>query len=68
MQRDIDPKDLEFRKSSFSYANGDCVEVARLPDGGVAVRDSTDPGIVLTFTTAQGGAFLNGVRCSEFNF
>jgi hypothetical protein len=27
-------------KSSFSFANGDCVEVAALPDGRIGVRDS----------------------------
>jgi hypothetical protein len=35
--------DLTWRKSSFSTDNGDCVEVAVLPDGQVAVRDSKKP-------------------------
>jgi hypothetical protein len=29
-------------KSSYSSANGQCVECARTPDGGMAVRDSKD--------------------------
>jgi hypothetical protein len=29
-------KDLRWVKSSLSFANGDCVQVARLPDGRVA--------------------------------
>jgi hypothetical protein len=33
-----------WRKSSFSGAIGNCVEVADLPAGRVAVRDSQDPG------------------------
>ena len=34
---------LTWRKSSFSGGQGgDCVEVAELPDGGRAVRDSKD--------------------------
>ena len=35
--------DTRWAKSSYSFANGNCVEVARLP-GVVAVRDSEDPG------------------------
>jgi Domain of unknown function (DUF397) len=33
-----------WRTSSYSGANGDCVEVARPAPGVIAVRDSTDPG------------------------
>ena len=55
-------------KSSLSYATGDCVEVARLGAGGVAVRDSKDPsGPVLSFTAAEWAAFLGGVRGGEFD-
>ena len=37
-------------KSSLSFANGDCVEVASLPDGQIGVRDSKDTdGPKLTF-------------------
>jgi hypothetical protein len=53
-------------KSSHSYANGNCVEVACLPDGSVGVRDSKDPGgPVLTVTPAQWAAFTTGVRTGE---
>lgn len=35
----------EWRKSSYSgQAQGNCVEVAALPGGACAVRDSKDPG------------------------
>jgi hypothetical protein len=33
-----------WRKSSFSGAIGNCVEMANLPSGRVAVRDSKNPG------------------------
>ena len=55
-------------KSSLSFANGDCVEVASLPDGGVAVRDSKDTaGPVLQFTASEWTAFVAGARNGEFD-
>ena len=55
-------------KSSLSYANGNCVEVASLPGGKVGVRNSRDPGgPVLTFTSDEWHAFLGGVRNGEFD-
>ena len=50
-------------RSSFSFANGNCVEVAELPGGSVGIRDSRDPGgPVLRFTRAEWAAFLGGAR------
>jgi hypothetical protein len=55
-------------KSSFSYANGDCVEVASLPDGQFGVRDSKDSeSPVLRFTPSEWKAFMSGVRNGEFD-
>jgi uncharacterized protein DUF397 len=56
-----------WQKSSLSLANGDCVEVAALPDGLIGVRDSKDAsGPVLRFTHGEWSAFLAGVRNGEF--
>ncbi len=53
-------------KSSQSYANGNCVEVASLPGGVVGVRDSRKAaGPVLRFTPDEWRAFLGDVRNGE---
>jgi hypothetical protein len=55
-------------KSSLSFANGNCVEVAGLPDGTIGVRNSRDvTGPVLRFTSGEWDAFLGGVRNGEFD-
>jgi Domain of unknown function (DUF397) len=60
--------DSSWTKSSLSFANGDCVEVASLPDGQVGVRDSKDAaGPVLRFTAAEWKAFVGGVHNGEFD-
>lgn len=57
---------MEFRKSSYSNAQGNCVEVAGLPDGGFAVRDSKhEDSPVLTFSRAEWAEFIQGVRAGE---
>jgi len=60
--------DLSWRKSTRSAQQGDCVEAAFLPDGGVAVRDSKDrTGPALIFTAAEWSAFTGGVKDGEFD-
>jgi hypothetical protein len=56
-----------FRKSSFS-GTANCVEVRRLPDGRIALRDSKDRTLPPHhFTPAEWTAFLAGVRAGEFD-
>lgn len=56
-----------WRKAAASGTNG-CVEVAPLPDGGVAVRDSKDKtGPVLSFTRHEWASFLDGMDKGEFD-
>ncbi|MBV9384587.1 MAG: DUF397 domain-containing protein [Streptosporangiaceae bacterium] len=55
-------------KSSLSFSNGNCVEVASLSDGSIGVRNSRDSeGAVLRFTPDEWDAFLGGARNGEFD-
>jgi hypothetical protein len=46
---------------------GNCVEIAFLPDGEVAVRNSRHPdGPALVFTAAEWDAFVGGAADGEF--
>jgi hypothetical protein len=58
-----------WRTSSFSGANGNCVEVADLHGGGRAVRDTKDRGRgpILLFTSSEWQAFIAGVKAGEFD-
>ncbi|MEU7858010.1 MULTISPECIES: DUF397 domain-containing protein [Nonomuraea] len=65
---DNDGAVLVWRKSRFSNASGDCVEVATLPGGGAAVRDSKDPqGLHLRFSASEWVAFVDGAKAGEFD-
>ena len=58
---------LLWRKASASGSTG-CVEVAPLPDGGFAIRDSKHPsGPMLSFTRHEWISCLDGVDRGEFN-
>ena len=60
--------DATWVKSSFSFSNGNCVEVTGLPGGSVAVRDGRDPaGPVLRFTRDEWDTFLGGARRGRFD-
>ncbi|MGP8001535.1 MAG: DUF397 domain-containing protein [Streptosporangiaceae bacterium] len=58
------PEFAQWRKSSFSAANGNCVEVAGLAAGVVGVRDSKagPASPVLQFARADWAAFLASVK------
>jgi hypothetical protein len=61
-------KHVKWVKSSLSFANGNCVEIATLPDGMIGIRNSKDPeGPVLRFTPGEWDAFLGGMLRGEFD-
>lgn len=59
---------VAWRKASASDSYEACVEVARLVDGEVALRNSRFPtGPALVFTQPEMVAFLDGARKGEFD-
>jgi hypothetical protein len=64
---EADQGNLRWFKSSAS-AIGNCVEVAHLPGGGVAVRDTKDRGKAAhVYTSGEWEAFLVGAKNGEFD-
>ncbi|WP_330174383.1 DUF397 domain-containing protein [Streptomyces sp. NBC_01498] len=58
-----------WKKSRHSNSQGSCVEFAKLPGGGVAVRNSRHPeGPALVYTRAEIVAMLAGVKDGEFDY
>jgi hypothetical protein len=57
-----------WRKSQASNPSGNCVEVAALQGGDIAVRNSRHPsGPALVYTRAEIAAFIAGIRNGEFD-
>jgi hypothetical protein len=67
--RSVDTAAPKWIKSSLSYGNGNCVEVAGLSGDIIMVRDSKNAtkGPVLGFTPGEWDAFVGGVRNGEFD-
>ncbi|MET9290977.1 DUF397 domain-containing protein [Streptomyces sp. NPDC003077] len=64
----IEPDSLNWQKSSLTANNSQCFELAVLPDGGVAVRDSKNPSRPhLAFTAGEWAAFKGGVLKGDFD-
>jgi hypothetical protein len=60
----------DWKKSSLSAHNGNCVEVAQLRGGDYGIRDSKDVALgspVLTISRAEWRYFVEGVKAGEFD-
>ncbi|MEH0407436.1 DUF397 domain-containing protein [[Kitasatospora] papulosa] len=59
---------VHWKKSRHSGPQGNCVELAALPDGGFALRNSRDPqGPALIYSREEIDAFLHGAKEGEFD-
>lgn len=64
----VELADASWRKSRHSGAIGNCVEVAPLDGGEIAMRNSRHPhGPALIYTRAEMAAFVAGVKDGEFD-
>lgn len=58
-----------FRKATFSNPSGNCVDVAQLEGGKIAVRHTGAPdGVAIIYTADEWRAFTAGVKAGEFDF
>jgi hypothetical protein len=62
-------RDIGWHKSRYSNPDGSCLEVAELPNGSIAIRNSRYPnGPALIYTQAEMKAFLLGAKEGEFDY
>jgi Domain of unknown function (DUF397) len=65
---ELDLSKAAWRKSSYSGANNNCVEVAGNLPRIVAVRDSKDPdGPALVISREEWGTFAAGLKAGQFD-
>jgi Domain of unknown function (DUF397) len=61
-------RQVRWQKSRYSNSQGSCVELAALPGGDIAVRNSRDPnGPTLIYTRAEIQALFQDVKDGEFD-
>ncbi|MCW2903300.1 MAG: hypothetical protein JWO67_5565 [Streptosporangiaceae bacterium] len=61
-------RDHAWKKSARSNPSGNCVEMAELSTGEIAMRNSRHPnGPALVYTRAEIEAFINGAKDGDFD-
>ncbi|WP_370420306.1 DUF397 domain-containing protein [Streptomyces sp. QH1-20] len=57
---------ITWQKSSFSGDRDDCIELSRQEDA-ILMRESDDPGVIVTTSPDKLRAFILGVKNNEFD-
>lgn len=57
---------LKWIKASKSYGSGACVELAPCGES-ILLRDSKNPTVLLSYSSAEIDAFLDGAKRGEFD-
>ncbi|WP_371618177.1 DUF397 domain-containing protein [Streptomyces sp. NBC_00454] len=63
----LDISGVEWEGPPGTHPDEERVEIARLPEGAVAMRSSLDRDTVLRYTKAEWEAFVLGARDGEFD-
>ncbi|SOB85326.1 DUF397 domain-containing protein [Streptomyces sp. 1331.2] len=58
---------LNWQKSSYSSESANCIYLAAAPDRAIKLRESDDPGTIITTTPDALRVFLGGVKAGEFD-
>lgn len=67
MAGSMDANPPEWRKSTHSTADGNCIEVAALPEGKIAIRNDESDQIVVSASREDFRAFVLGIKAGEFD-
>jgi hypothetical protein len=56
-----------WQKSSYSGSGSNCLYVATGADGTVHIRESDEPDVIVTTTSATLRALIQGIKAAEFD-
>ncbi|MFJ6774665.1 DUF397 domain-containing protein [Kitasatospora sp. NPDC091257] len=58
---------LNWQKSSYSVEAANCIYLAAALDSTIKIRESDEPGVVITMSPESLRALLRGVKAGEFD-
>jgi hypothetical protein len=61
------PAEVPFYKAQATVPNGNCVHLAKLQDGNIAVRHTPEDGPAIIFNRTEMACFFDGVKNGEFD-
>ncbi|MBT2401637.1 DUF397 domain-containing protein [Streptomyces sp. ISL-100] len=58
---------FNWQKSSFSPDGSNCLEIVAAERGAIKLRESDDPGVILTATTQEIRGLILGLKADRFS-